>query len=142
MLRASLATLVLVFALVAAGPALASRIVVTIDGLHSDKGDVVVALYSRAEQFPDGDYSDQHVKVKASLAPITVVFNVKPGRYALGAYHDEDSSGHFETNFIGYPTDGYALSNGVRAVVSRPRFADCSFLVGDGDTPVPLHIQY
>jgi hypothetical protein len=61
--------------LLMAGRAEAARIVVTIDGLHSGRGNVVVALYSRAEGFPDGDYSDRHVKVGASTAPLTVIFD-------------------------------------------------------------------
>lgn len=139
--RALLATLALVLVL-AAGPASATRIVVTIDGLHSDKGNVYVALFSRAERFPDGDYSDQHVMVKASLTPITVAFVVAPGRYAVGTYHDENANGKLDTNFLGYPVEGYALSNGIRAIISRPRFADCAFPVGAGDTHVALHIKY
>lgn len=125
------------------GHAEAARLVVTIDGLHSAKGDVYVALYSRPTNFPDGDYSDQHLKVRASTRPITVVFeHLRPGNYAVGAYHDEDKSGHLETNFLGYPTDGYALSNGIRAIISRPRFADAAFPVGNGDNHVTLHIEY
>lgn len=126
-----------------AGPAEAARITVTIDGLHSGKGDIYVALFSKPTEFPDGDYSDQHVKVAASTGPITVVFDhLKPGTYAVGAYHDENANGKFDTNLIGYPVEGYALSNGVRAIVSRPRFVDCAFTVGAGNTPVALHIKY
>lgn len=126
-----------------AGRAEAARITVTIDGLHSDKGDVYVALFSKPTEFPDGDYSDQHVKISAGTGPLTVVFDhLKPGAYAVGAYHDENANGKFDTNFIGYPVEGYALSNGVRAIVSRPRFVDCSFSVGEGNTPVALHIKY
>ena len=112
----------------------AVRIVVTIDGLHSGKGDVYVALFSRPEHFPDGDYSDQHLMVKASLEPITVAFDAPPGLYAVGAYHDENGNGKLDTNFIGYPVEGYALSNGIRAIMSRPRFADAAVKVGEGDT--------
>jgi uncharacterized protein (DUF2141 family) len=133
----------LLWLLCCAGHAEAARLVVTVDGLHSAKGDVYVALYSKPDEFPDGDYSDQHLKVKASTRPITVVFDhLRPGTYAVGAYHDEDSSGHLETNFLGYPTDGYALSNGIRAIISRPRFVDAAFSVGHGDTHVALHIEY
>jgi len=121
----------------------AARIVVTIDGVHSAKGNVVVALYSKPDQFPDGDYSDQHTKVKADTAPITVVFDhLRPGLYAVGAYHDENGNDRFDTNFIGYPIEGYALSNGIRAIISRPRFADAAFLVPDGEKQVTLHIRY
>ena len=139
--RALIAPLVLALVLGAA-PARAARIVVTIDGLHSGKGDVYVALFSRAAQFPDGDDADQHLKVKASLGPITVMFDAPPGRYAIGAYHDENANGKLDTNLIGYPIEGYALSNGIRAVISRPRFDAAAFTVGDGTTSVALHIQY
>ncbi|HUK59622.1 MAG TPA: DUF2141 domain-containing protein [Stellaceae bacterium] len=139
--RALLATAAVCVAL-GAGTAHAAKIVVTIDGLHSAKGDLYVALFSRADEFPDGDHSDQHVKLKASLAPITVTFDALRGRYAVGAYHDENANGKLDTNFIGYPTEGYALSNGIRAVVSRPRFTDAAFLVGEGATKVALHIKY
>lgn len=134
--------LLLVF-LMLTGRAEAARIVVTIDGLHSSKGDVYVALFSKPDEFPDGDHSDQHVKVKAARGPLTIVFDhLRPGTYAVGAYHDENANGKFDTNFIGYPAEGYALSNGIRAIVSRPRFIDCAFTVGRGDTPVTLHIKY
>jgi uncharacterized protein (DUF2141 family) len=125
------------------GRAQAARIVVTIDGLHSGRGNVVVALYSRSEGFPDGDYSDRHVKLRASTAPLTVIFDdLAPGTYAVGAYHDENANNKFDTNFIGYPAEGYALSNGIRAIISRPRFSEASFQVGEGDTAVTLHIKY
>jgi uncharacterized protein (DUF2141 family) len=81
--------------------------------------------------------------VKASTAPITVVFDaLRPGTYAVGAYHDENGNGKFDTNFIGYPIEGYALSNGIRAIISRPRFTDASFMVPEGDRQVRLHIEY
>jgi uncharacterized protein (DUF2141 family) len=87
-MRRLLASAVLLLLLMA-GRAEAARIVVTIDGLHSGSRKVVVALYSRAEGFPDGDYSDRHVKVGASTAPLTVIFDdLVPGTYAVGAYHD------------------------------------------------------
>lgn len=134
--------LLLVF-LMLTGRAEAARIVVTIDGLHSSKGDVYVALFSKPDEFPDGDHSDQHVKVKAARGPLTIVFDhLRPGTYAVGAYHDENANGRLDTNFIGYPTEGYALSNGIRAVISRPRFVDAAVPVGDSGTKVALRIGY
>jgi uncharacterized protein (DUF2141 family) len=64
------------------------------------------------------------------------------GAYAVGAYHDENNNGKLDTNFLGYPTEGYALSNGIRAVMARPRFSDAAFQVGDQDTAITLHIRY
>jgi len=34
----------------------------------------------------------------------------------VGAFHDENANDHLDTNVLGLPTEGYALSNGVRPV--------------------------
>jgi uncharacterized protein (DUF2141 family) len=63
-------------------------------------------------------------------------------RWPRPAYHDENNNSRLDTDFIGYPTEGYALSNGIRAVISRPRFSDAAFAVGDQDAHVTLRIKY
>jgi uncharacterized protein (DUF2141 family) len=127
----------------AAGPASAARIIVTIDGLKSAQGNVFVGLYASPAKFLQGNQSDAQRKVRASTGPITVTFdNLPPGTYAVGAFHDENANDHLDTNFVGLPTEGYALSNGVRAVMAKPTFQQAAFTVGNGDKPVALHIRY
>ena len=127
----------------AAGPASAARIIVTIDGLKSAQGNVFVGLYASPAKFLQGNQSDAQRKVRASTGPITVTFdNLPPGTYAVGAFHDENANDHLDTNFVGLPTEGYALSNGVRAVMAKPTFQQAAFTVGNGDKPVGLHIRY
>jgi uncharacterized protein (DUF2141 family) len=139
---------VLFFAIAAAlvfvaGPASAARIIVTIDGLHSAQGNVFVGLYASPAKFLQGNQSDATKKVKATTGPITVAFdNLPPGAYAVGAFHDENGNDHLDTNFLGLPVEGYALSNGVRVVLSKPTFQQAAFTVGNGDKPVALHIRY
>jgi uncharacterized protein (DUF2141 family) len=102
-----------------------------------------VALFSKPDGFPDGDYSIQHTKLTAAAETLSVVFDdLAPGIYAVGAYHDENNNNRLDTDFIGYPTEGYALSNGIRAVISCPRFIDAAFAVGDEDAHVTLRIKY
>ena len=126
-----------------AGPASAARIIVTIDGLHSAQGNVFVGLYATPSKFLNGNQSDAMRKVRASTGPITVAFdNLPPGTYAVGAYHDENGNDHLDTNFLGLPVEGYALSNGVRAVMAKPTFQQAAFTVGTADKPVALHIRY
>ena len=126
-----------------AGPASAARIIVTIDGLQSAQGNVFVGLYASPNKFLQGNQSDAFKKVPASTGPITVAFdNLPPGTYAVGAYHDENGNDHLDTNLVGLPVEGYALSNGVRAVFSKPNFYEAAFTVGAGDKPVALHIRY
>ena len=73
----------------------------------------------KARWISRGDYSIQHTKLKAAAETLSVVFDdLAPGTYAVGAYHDENNNSRLDTDFIGYPTEGYALSNGLRAVIS------------------------
>ena len=126
-----------------AGPASAARIVVTIDGVHSNQGNVFVGLYAGPAKFLEGNQNDAMRKVRASTVPMTVVFdNLPPGVYAVGAYHDENGNDHLDTNILGLPVEGYALSNGVRAVMSKPTFQQAAFSVGEQGAVVALHIRY
>jgi len=127
----------------AAGPASAARIIVTIDGLKTAQGNVFVGLYASPAKFLQGNQADAQRRVRASTGPVTVAFdNLPPGTYAVGAFHDENANDHLDTNFLGLPTEGYALSNGVRAVMAKPTFQQAAFSVGNGDKPVSLQIRY
>ncbi len=126
-----------------AGSASAARITVTIYGVHSNQGNVFVGLYASPAKFLQGNECDAQKKVRASTGPITVAFdNLAPGTYAVGAFHDENGNDHLDTNFLGLPIEGYALSNGVRAVMSKPTFQEAAFTVGNEDKPVALQIRY
>ena len=126
-----------------AGQASAARIIVTIDGLKSAQGTVFVGLYASPAKFLQGNQADAQKRIRASAGPITVTFdNLSPGTYAVGAFHDENANDHLDTNFLGLPVEGYALSNGVRAVMAKPTFQQAAFTVGAGDKPVALHIRY
>ena len=126
-----------------AASAQAARIIVTVTGLKSAAGGVYVGLYATPSKFLNGTQVDAMRKVKASTGPVTVVFdNLPPGTYAVGAYHDENNNDHMDTDFVGLPTEGYALSNGVRAVTSKPTFQQASFTVGKDGAAVSLQIRY
>ena len=143
MRRLSLPSAFILASIFIGGPASAARIIVTIDGLHSATGNVFVGLYASPSKFLHGNECDAFKKVKASTGSITVAFdNLPPGTYAVGAYHDENGNDHLDTGPLGLPIEGYALSNGVRAVLAAPRFTDAAFIVGGGDKPIALHIRY
>ena len=81
--------------------------------------------------------------MKATGGPVTVVFdNLPPGTYAVGAFHDENANDHLDTNILGLPEEGYALSNGIHPVASKPTFQQAAFTVGTEDKPVTLNIRY
>jgi uncharacterized protein (DUF2141 family) len=53
---------------------------------------------------------------------IFTIENLKPGRYAVRYYHDENMNGKMETNLVGKPTEGYGFSNDVTGKFGPPPF--------------------
>lgn len=73
---------------------------------------------------------------------MTFVFaNLRPGIYAAAAFHDENRSGDFDTNFIGLPREGYGFSNGARALLGPPAFEDASveLVRSSAETDLPMN---
>jgi len=74
---------------------------------------------------------------------VTFVFaNLWPGIYAAAAFHDENRSGDFDTNFIGLPREGYGFSNGARALLGPPAFEDASVELVRSSAEIDLPMNY
>jgi uncharacterized protein (DUF2141 family) len=53
----------------------------------------------------------------------TLLFkNLKPGKYAVRYFHDENLNGVMETNMAGKPKEGYGFSNNVTGMFGPPPF--------------------
>jgi len=69
------------------------------------------------------------------------VKNLKPGKYAIRYYHDENLNSVMETNMVGKPTEGYGFSNNVTDTFGPPPFEKWLF-VFNGDKKVVLKPVY
>lgn len=91
----------------AASPALADTVVVTVKGLHSDKGQVLAQLCDDPRGFPGGR-CPYKARVPAKAGDVDVTFeNVKPGQYAFSAFHDENANFNMDQ-----PMEGFSFSGG------------------------------
>lgn len=124
--------------LLAAGVCLAQEpavgVTVTFKGVNSAKGEVNLSLCGDAKgQFPGGcgTYRGQAKAVAGDT--VVTIQGVKPGRYALQAWHDENSDGRTQI-----PPEGYAYGNDVSF---PPRF-DAASIEITGETKVSLKMNY
>ena len=67
--------------------------------------------------------------------------NLRPGKYAVRYYHDENMNGKMETNLVGKPTEGYGFSNNVIGKFGPPPFEKWLFEV-TGDKKIILKPTY
>ncbi|MDP7345042.1 MAG: DUF2141 domain-containing protein, partial [Alphaproteobacteria bacterium] len=105
----------------------AEMLVVTVRYIHSSEVDIRIALYNSADDFLVDGHTAATQTVSARQGIVKFVFvNLRPGDYAAAAFHDENRSGDFDTNFIGIPHEGCGFSNGAEAELGPPDFEDAS----------------
>lgn len=110
------------------------RLVVTVTGLKSLKGNLYLSLHDRPEYFQFADSAIMKTEISVNAETETVYFpNVPEGWYAMAIYHDENLNGILDANEIGIPREGYGFSNNPKAP-GRPKFEQAAFEFNRNDT--------
>lgn len=116
-------------------------LVVKVEGVKNDKGNIRAALYDKAQSFRKEAEAVAVVQEPASPGEVILRWNdLKPGRYAVVVYHDEDANGELNRRFGMFPTEGYGLSNNPQ-VSGPPPFEPSAFEVS-GATEITVDIRY
>ncbi len=124
------------------GTVQAADLTVTVRHLRSTQGVVSLALYNSAHGFLEDGAEVRAIDVTPSGTETPVTFkDLPPGIYAIAAFHDENASGEFDTNFLGMPEEGYGFSNGAKAVLGPPDFDDAAVPV-EAQAATELEMSY
>lgn len=117
---------------------------VDVIGLHSDRGQVRCALFSSAADFPKkANQALAHATSEISGGRATCQFqNVPSGVYAASVFHDENSNGKLDTNFVGIPREGVGASNNAKGHFGPPKFSAAAFQHSGGRTNLTISIHY
>jgi len=102
---------------------------IVIEGVSSNEGVVVVALLDSAEQYAAGDQMYRsNAKVPIQQGRAVVTFGDVPfGDYALKVFHDENGNGELDTNWVGFPKEGFGFSNDAMGQFGPPTFEEAAF---------------
>ena len=119
---------------------------VTLEGIHSADGQVLVALHRRTPggAFPGDAGVVASKRRSADTEPVMVRFaDLRPGDYAVAAFHDADGDGELNTNIAGAPTEGYGFSNNAGGFMGPPSFEAAAVSLGPDEEPhrVVVRIQ-
>jgi uncharacterized protein (DUF2141 family) len=124
----------------------AAELTVEVIGVASAEGSVGCALFGRgvAEQFPLAQEAAIRMRHPAKPGTVQCVFrDLSAGEYAVSAAHDLNDNGQTDRNFVGLPTEPWAVSNNVRPTLRAPRFAEAAFTLAATDTRrIELRLQH
>lgn len=100
---------------------------VKLSPIESQKGVIELSIYNTPSKFPKVGETYKMVRLKPTGKELTYTFKgLKPGKYAVCTYHDENANKTCDKNMFGIPTEAYAFSNDVRPVLSAPTFEQCA----------------
>jgi uncharacterized protein (DUF2141 family) len=125
-------------------PKLVQLIHVEVNGLRNDKGQVLCSLYSSAKGFPKSSVDAiAHARSDISHGHADCDFvDIDPGKYSVSVFHDENSNGKVDTNFVGMPREGVGASNNAKGHFGPPKFDDAAVRYAGGRLDLAIAIVY
>lgn len=128
-------------AIALAAPAVAADLSVTVDGLRSGSGAILLAVCP-ADSFL-GRGCPYTGRTRAAGDPVRVILSgIEPGVYAVQAVHDENDNLDLDRNLVGWPLEGFGFSNAPPMRRGPPRFADAAIEIGPEGGAVGVTIRY
>jgi uncharacterized protein (DUF2141 family) len=126
------------------GPASATWLNLTVNGLHSSNGQLAVTLYADKPNKFLAKHGSLYVgRVEAGATAMrTCIFVPKPGVYALALYHDENANQKFDRNGIGFPVEGYGFSNNPSTFAGLPSFRSVRLNVSRTGLSTRVQMKY
>ena len=115
---------------------------VSVTGLRSEKGQVLVCLTPNRKAFPDcsKDAGSVRMAVKAADAGHFAVHVPAAGTYAIALVHDENGNNKLDTAIF-LPKEGFGFSRNPTITVGPPSFKSASFAVA-GDMHQSIKMKY
>ena len=125
-------------------PTNADELIVRVDNIK-EAGEIHIAIYDSAEAF-EADRGE-----KGGAAPgitqgtiemvepgsVTYRYELPPGTYAIGIFHDANLNNQLDNYFFGVPREQYGFSNNARGFMGPPSFDDAAFSV-EGKTEISI----
>ena len=95
---------------------------IEIINIRNNTGKIMLQLFDENEKI----IAQEQGPIKENQCLISFP-DLKPGKYAVRYYHDENLNGKMETNLVGKPTEGYGFSNNVIGTFGPPPFGKWLF---------------
>lgn len=124
------------------GAAPPGQIDLTVDGLRSGKGNVLVCVTEARQTFPkcERDPQARRFVVPSAQAKQLRVNGLPTGQYAVALIHDENANNRLDTA-LAMPREGFGFSRNPTVTFGPPPFAKAEFRVA-GEVAQTIRVKY
>ena len=113
---------------------------VRVSNIDQIKGNLMIAVYDSKKTFTTPD-AVAAAKVEVTAHSQEVSFpDIVFGEYAVILYHDLNSDGELDTNFMGIPSEPYGFSNG-SGFLGIPSYSKSRFNFGESSGVVEIELN-
>lgn len=116
-----------------------NQIVVTVNSVSVNNGNIMVALYNSEDSFIDTSFKEK--KVASNSDVVELIFDDIPnGNYAISLFQDENDDKKLTIGMFG-PKEPYGFSNNAKGSFGPAKFKDAKFEVKDGDVKIEIDLD-
>jgi uncharacterized protein (DUF2141 family) len=120
-----------------------SSLTVSVSGLRSMKGNVLVCVTANPKFFPNcsKDPNSHRARVAARDAGSIRFDSIAPGTYAAALMHDENANNKLDMAIM-VPREGFGFSRNPTVVAGPPKFKSAAFPVAAGSASQSVKMKY
>lgn len=107
-----------------------NKVKITVSNIKTVKGNIEIGIYNNPKSFPEkGKQHKVFTKKVTGKEMSFFINNLAEGEYAIAIYHDKNSDGKCNLNFLGIPKEAYGFSKNFKPIFSKPSFKDCKISI-------------
>ena len=114
---------------------IAQQVMIKIDHLENKKGILQVAWFDSKNNFLLDSLAVYHKQfnVDSRSDSVWATFDgIKPGKYAVAVFLDENRNNELDKNFLGIPKEKYGFSNNPSNWFRAPKFGEAAITIKEG----------
>ena len=108
------------------------QLTIEIQNIEVLKGNIEISVYNKSDKFLKEGASFKKYSIPVKNTTETIIIDDLPkGEYAFILYHDKNSDGTLNLNFLGIPKEPLGFSNIAKLKYAKPTFEECKFSLSE-----------
>src|SRR4051812_19924002 len=120
-----------------------AKLTIRVVDLRNHKGQLIFGVFDSEKGFPSSEHDARNWQVRTIDAD-TVEFTCElpPGKYGASVLHDENKNNKMDTNAVGIPSEGYAVTNDPKPRFRAAKFSESQFDLPPEGKTLTMSMQY